>query len=93
MGVINQKVGDFRSSEHESPNSHLGPRFWPVELGLLGLLHPVAIVMEDFPNLSESASCPQPRFTLLLSLVRLRKSSALNTLFHLLRLRVPSSVC
>lgn len=58
MGVINQKVGNFCSSEHESPNSHLGPRFWPVELGLPGLLHPVAIVMEDFPSLSESPPAP-----------------------------------
>lgn len=45
--MISEKADSFHSSEHEPPNYHLVPRFWPVELGLGGLLPHVAIVMED----------------------------------------------
>lgn len=75
-GMISEKAGSFHSSEHESPNYHLGPRFWPVELGLRWA--PAWCCYRD----GRSQIYPQPRSILLILLEKLSLTSTLKILFH-----------
>lgn len=75
-GMISEKADSFYSSEHKSPNYHLGPRFWLVELGLRGA--PASCCYSD----GRSQIYLQPRSILLLPLEKLSQTSTLKILFH-----------